>query len=170
MSEQKSEVTRSTNDDTKKDDIKRETTNEIKSNDINNSNNNDNNKGTTIKLKNDNNNQGKQIKKKTSKQVCDDFIRNLAKCLISEIQSSRIDYGLLRELNNKGAIEYSEMNERAKLLINSLNLMSNQETQLMNELNKIDDLVKQVNKLESVVLRLDQYTKNLHAQFLRLYQ
>ena len=96
-------------------------------------------------------------------------MKSLAGCLINEIQSSRIDYSLLRELNNKSALEYIEMTERAKLLLQSMQVMNEQENQLMSELTKIDDLVEEANKLDSVVRKLDEYTKNLHAQFHKLY-
>ena len=89
--------------------------------------------------------------------------------MINEINSSRLDYSLLRELNNKSALEYIDMTDRAKLLVQSMEVMNEQESQLMAELTKIDDLVEEVNQLDSVVSKLDEYTKNLHAQFHKLY-
>ena len=106
---------------------------------------------------------------KSQNSATNKVMRSLAGCLINEIQSSRIDYSLLRELNNKSALEYIEMTERAKLLLQSMQVMNEQENQLMQELTKIDDLVEEANKLDSVVRKLDEYTKNLHAQFHKLY-
>ena len=97
------------------------------------------------------------------------MMQSLSACLINEIQSSRIDYSLLRELNNKSATEYIEMGERAKLLLESMRVMDAQEEQLLAQLTKIDDLVEEANKLDVMVARLDEYTKNLHAQFHKLY-
>lgn len=96
-------------------------------------------------------------------------IKSLTGCMINEINSSRLDYSLLRELNNKSALEYIDMTDRAKLLVQSMEVMNEQESQLMAELTKIDDLVEEVNQLDSVVSKLDEYTKNLHAQFHKLY-
>eukprot|EP01084_Bolivina_argentea_P157675 274741_1 len=45
------------------------------------------------------------------------MMSSLTTCLMNEIQSSRIDYSLLRELNNKSALEYIEMTQRANLLL-----------------------------------------------------
>ncbi len=42
----------------------------------------------------------------TPRQVTQRVITNLSKCLLAEIQSSQLDYGLLRELNLNGALEY----------------------------------------------------------------
>ena len=63
----------------------------------------------------------------------------------------------------------SEMSDRAKLLLQSLEVMDNQESQLMNELSKVDDLLDEVNNLETTVKKLDQFTKHLQAQFHTVY-
>ena len=109
------------------------------------------------------------MRKEETKSATQKVMTNLSKCLLSEIQASRIDYSLLRELNNKSSIEYSEMTERSKLLLQSYKLMNNQEAQLMQQLTKIDDLVEQVDNLDTIVLKLDEYTKNLQAQFQKVF-
>ena len=110
-----------------------------------------------------------QTDEKESDDATRKMMRSLSTCLINEINSSRIDYSLLRELNNKSASEYIEMTQRAKTLLQSMAAMSEQENKLMAKLTKIDDLVEEINKLDSVVRKLDEYTKNLHAQFYKLY-
>ncbi|ETO35643.1 biogenesis of lysosome-related organelles complex-1, subunit 2 [Reticulomyxa filosa] len=93
------------------------------------------------------------------------IVTSVSRCLLYEIQSSQMDYNLLQELNENAAMEYHQMTDRAKGLLECMEVMNSQEEQLLTEFSKIGVIGKEVDDLEAIIQKLDDYTKNLQAHF-----
>merc|ERR1719220_1162859 len=95
---------------------------------------------------------------------------SLTKYLLHEIEGSKIDYSLLRSLNNNAADHYMSLADKSQQLIKNVKTLNDKRRMVQESLVKVDELCDHINNLHTVLNDLDNYTKSLQKRVRKLKQ
>lgn len=96
------------------------------------------------------------------------MFKKTADYLVGELSTTQADYEVLEKMNTATITKYSDMKQITVNISNSIEEQNQRYTQLLPQLEQIDQIYDSVVKLEQAAYKLDHYAKRLEAKFKQL--
>mmetsp|Transcript_45563 Transcript_45563/g.85073 ORF Transcript_45563/g.85073 Transcript_45563/m.85073 type:complete len:414 (+) Transcript_45563:113-1354(+) len=98
-------------------------------------------------------------------ELMDDMFTNVTAAITGELNATANEYELLKDMNHIASDKYKEMGDFAEGMLVFVERMRAKEDLFQPYIQQIEEIDHQVGELESVVSKLDLYTRRMEAQF-----